>query len=125
MSCNGCRRRFPETELNRGRCRICLRQYYRARGSAYARGYNAEHRRNRALAIAAHPCCIDCGSTQDLCADHIVPLSRGGTNTLNNYMVRCRSCNTSRRNAGRRSQGLKLHNPKPGPRPRFSRRVLT
>jgi 5-methylcytosine-specific restriction endonuclease McrA len=105
-SCNGCRRRFPVQELKRGRCRPCLREYERARGSAHQRGYDQTHRRLRLLAIAAHPYCVDCHSTEDLCADHVVPLSRGGMNTLGNYQVRCRSCNTSRRNVQRRKQVL-------------------
>ena len=38
----------------------------------------------------------DCGTTQDLTADHIVPRSRGGQNVLSNYAVRCRRCNSRR-----------------------------
>jgi 5-methylcytosine-specific restriction endonuclease McrA len=79
-----------------GRCPTCKRERERARGSAYRRGYDKAHQRLRRLAIAQHPYCTDCGTNADLCADHVVPLSRGGTNTLSNYAVRCRRCNSSK-----------------------------
>jgi hypothetical protein len=42
--------------------------------------------------------CAKCGSTNDLCIDHIVPLSKGGTNTIDNVQPLCRRCNTSKGN---------------------------
>jgi 5-methylcytosine-specific restriction endonuclease McrA len=85
--CNGCRRAFPQSEIKRGRCRNCK-----------VRNYDGRHRRVRKQAIAAQPYCTDCGATEDLCADHITPYSEGGSHVLSNYEVRCRSCNTRRRN---------------------------
>lgn len=38
--------------------------------------------------------CRSCGTTQKLTVDHIVPLSRGGTNDLDNLQLLCRSCNS-------------------------------
>ena len=46
-------------------------------------------------AIAAHPYCIQCGSTRDLTADHITPLARGG-HPLGPLRVLCRRCNSRR-----------------------------
>lgn len=40
--------------------------------------------------------CLCCGTTLDLTIDHVLPLSLGGTNTLGNYQVLCRSCNSSK-----------------------------
>jgi 5-methylcytosine-specific restriction endonuclease McrA len=37
--------------------------------------------------------CVDCGSRERLEFDHIVPLSRGGSNTARNIELRCESCN--------------------------------
>ena len=38
--------------------------------------------------------CSFCGSTEDLTVDHIIPVSRGGTNDLENLQPLCRSCNS-------------------------------
>jgi hypothetical protein len=37
--------------------------------------------------------CFYCGSGEKLCADHKVPLSRGGTNDPSNLCACCRNCN--------------------------------
>lgn len=37
------------------------------------------------------PDCVDCGEGRGL--DHVIPLSRGGSNTSGNLANRCRSCN--------------------------------
>lgn len=45
--------------------------------------------------------CVACGKTEDECelsADHIIPLSRGGTNTIDNIQILCRSCNSKKYN---------------------------
>ena len=131
--CTGCSRAFRPEELRRSRCPACIKVYERARGSAHQRGYDHQHQRLAKQAIAAHPYCADCHSTEDLCADHIVPLSRGGTNTPSNYQVRCRSCNTARRNVDRRkratpgapstSKKADWRDPAPGFRESHSRRA--
>ncbi|MFW6184033.1 MAG: HNH endonuclease [Chloroflexota bacterium] len=41
-------------------------------------------------------CCLACGSTEDLTADHVVPLSCGGSNSIDNIQPLCRSCNSSK-----------------------------
>ena len=39
--------------------------------------------------------CSYCGErSDDLTADHIIPLSRGGNHTLDNIAVACRTCNS-------------------------------
>jgi hypothetical protein len=37
--------------------------------------------------------CVECGSRERLEFDHIVPISRGGSNTARNIELRCESCN--------------------------------
>jgi hypothetical protein len=37
--------------------------------------------------------CVDCGSRERLEFDHIIPLSRGGSNTARNIELRCEVCN--------------------------------
>lgn len=43
-------------------------------------------------------CCAECGSTEDITVDHIVPLSREGSDELNNLRLLCRSCNSRKGN---------------------------
>jgi hypothetical protein len=45
--------------------------------------------------------CVYCGEGEDfalLCADHVVPLSRGGTNDEDNLVCACKPCNSSKNN---------------------------
>lgn len=42
--------------------------------------------------------CQRCGDWHDLCADHIIPESRGGETTKENLQALCRQCNTSKGN---------------------------
>jgi hypothetical protein len=54
----------------------------------------------RAKAYQAVPLvgsCALCGRTDDLTRDHIVPLSRGGTNARSNLRILCRPCNSAKR----------------------------
>jgi hypothetical protein len=37
--------------------------------------------------------CVDCGSRERLEFDHIIPVSRGGSNTARNIELRCQVCN--------------------------------
>ena len=40
--------------------------------------------------------CNRCGNISDLTIDHIVPLSKGGTNETSNLQILCRRCNASK-----------------------------
>lgn len=84
-SCRRCGRLTRKASL----CQECCK----ARPSAHRRGYTAQWRALAAAAIAAQPWCTRCGATADLTADHVVPLARGGSSTLDNTTVLCRKCN--------------------------------
>jgi 5-methylcytosine-specific restriction endonuclease McrA len=43
--------------------------------------------------------CCNCGSTERLTIDHIVPRSRGGSNALDNLQVLCHDCNQAKGNS--------------------------
>ena len=40
--------------------------------------------------------CVVCGSTDRLTIDHIVPVSKGGTNDIDNLQSMCQPCNSSK-----------------------------
>lgn len=41
--------------------------------------------------------CVFCGSGEDITQDHIIPLSKGGQNIIENIQPLCRSCNSKKR----------------------------
>jgi 5-methylcytosine-specific restriction protein A len=98
----GCHLPYP----GRGKCRDCQREYERkrtrSRGTRKQRGYTEQWLQLVKVAIAHHPYCSACGSTTDLTGDHRIPLSKGGTSTLENIEVLCRSCNSAK---GAREKG--------------------
>ncbi len=90
-------------QLVRGgpRCEPCRRTKVRERSaerrSSSDRGYDSAWQRLRRTVIDAAPYCVRCGATEYLTADHIIPLSRGGTSDLANLQVLCRSHNAAKR----------------------------
>lgn len=42
--------------------------------------------------------CVKCGSTRDLQYDHVIPYSRGGSNTAPNIQLLCGDCNRAKSN---------------------------
>jgi 5-methylcytosine-specific restriction endonuclease McrA len=40
--------------------------------------------------------CFYCGSKDQITADHVIPLARGGTHSLGNLVAACRSCNSQK-----------------------------
>ena len=53
-------------------------------------------RKNLTLQLLSRgePKCVSCGTTKGMSIDHIIPLSKGGTNTIANLQWLCRKCNS-------------------------------
>lgn len=41
--------------------------------------------------------CVMCGSEENITIDHIIPITKGGTNDIDNLQPLCKSCNSSKR----------------------------
>lgn len=79
-------------------CQAHARKPWRDRPSARARGYNGEYERNRARVLAEEDTCWIChtpGRADDQ-ADHVQPLSRGGTSERDNLRRAHKACNQGR-----------------------------
>ena len=120
--CVRCSERLETTRVNRQYCIKCkrIRQYenksraWKLKPEHY-RAKSIEHQQNRRArkhgATSTHldrqfldvlklecDCCVYCYSNEKLTIDHIVPLSRGGTNEMNNLVLACKSCNSAKHN---------------------------
>ncbi|MCX4400643.1 HNH endonuclease [Streptomyces sp. NBC_01764] len=100
--CSRCNRLYTLGE----RCEQCSKagakrreqKRQRTRPSPWARGYNTQYAKARAAILAAQPVCSICNARPATTADHIIPLSKGGTNDIENLRPACGRCNSSRGN---------------------------
>lgn len=81
-------------------CPTCTTDAHRARdqrrGNFRQRGYNAQYQQARRQLLANQPPCHWCGTPDATVADHLVPLSAGGTNDPANLVPSCVPCNARR-----------------------------
>jgi 5-methylcytosine-specific restriction endonuclease McrA len=67
-----------------------------ARRRALAFGYEGEHFTAEEWLALVEECggrCLCCGSQEPLTVDHVIPLSLGGANSIDNIQPLCESCN--------------------------------
>ena len=56
----------------------------------------------RAILVRDANQCVYCGSTKNLCVDHMIPIQKGGTDNSDNLAAACKACNSGK--AGRRPE---------------------
>lgn len=77
---------------NMDRVRVWSRnRIYKEKGAVGTFSYN-----DWLFLLKKYESCLSCGTKERLEADHVVPLSKGGDNSLGNLQVLCRSCNSSK-----------------------------
>lgn len=80
------------------RCKTCRRaQVLRYFHDKRANG--GTHTETEWLALCARydQRCASCGGSKKLTRDHIVPVSKGGTNDIDNIQPLCKSCNSAKK----------------------------
>jgi 5-methylcytosine-specific restriction endonuclease McrA len=108
--CRGCGHLVDQGLARNGRCPDCFarkeaeRDRVRASQPQRRAHQTAAHKRLRARVFRRDGGCVDCGATEDLTLDYIVPLQDGGEMSEDNAVTRCRSHNSS---AGRRTKRRK------------------
>ena len=116
-TCYLCLRMLPNERFTRRKtgkyysaCKDCNRHVFAARRRARlnnAEGSYTTHEWHNLL--SKHPKCPKCGRTWEeipppldrttvITADHIVPISRGGSNSIENIQPMCYSCNSKKGN---------------------------
>lgn len=82
------------------RCPACAQVYERRRGRTAARGYGAGYQaaRLRVLRRDGYRCAY-CGDPATT-ADHLIPVSRGGSSHDSNLVAACMMCNVRRAHRG-------------------------
>ena len=78
--------------LKPGRCGAHARKPWAHTLTRHERGYNSQHERDRASALAREPLCYLCHTKPSTTMDHEVPLAEGGTNDPTNHRGACKDC---------------------------------
>ena len=77
-------------------------QAWGGRPPANQRGYDWRWQGIRERVLMAYPICVACWSTPSTEVDHIIPVSRGGTNEVGNLQGLCHSCHAAKTARDRR-----------------------
>jgi hypothetical protein len=94
-------RLYHDTLVERVREMMSVRGVDRARADARRNQFEKVRERD------GHAC-VYCGNTKYLTLDHLVPLSRGGSNDEENLVTACRPCNSKKRDRTPEEAGMPL-----------------
>lgn len=94
-ACVTCGKPYERTSAHNRWCPDCKPRGRKQDPSTRAQA-TAEYRRNRKVVLAGDPCCHWCHAPHATTVDHVVPASRGGSNSLDNLVACCQTCNSSR-----------------------------
>ncbi len=80
------------------------------RPSSCVRGYDGNWRKVRLMVLAREPICQDCERAPATEVDHVIALTKGGTNEMNNFRCYCKPCHSRKtcrvdNGLGRRGRG--------------------
>jgi len=89
---------------SRSRCTIHQRGKQQAKDAKRPTRRTHTEQQRRRQQVAAQPWCTVCGSTEDLTAEHVVPVAAGGSED-GPLVTLCRRCNSSRGATVRRLLG--------------------
>ena len=85
--CTVCRRRIPQgPRCSRHALKSPSNRAWREAGAAGV----------RQQVLDRDGACVDCGSTEDLEVDHLIPVSQGGKTEPENQATRCADCHRRR-----------------------------
>lgn len=73
--------------------------------SSGSEGYQKHH---AALMMRDGGACVYCRSKQALCIDHMVPVTLGGTDDIDNLAIACKSCNSGKAGRTPEQAGYKI-----------------
>ena len=110
--CKNTSRRYRQSEKGRaGDSKRSKKYYSTEKGKLVARKNATKHRHNKRAGgefdidvwneklVRLNHRCVYCGTKENIGIDHIVPVSRGGSNHVDNLQPLCRSCNSRKSNS--------------------------
>lgn len=83
-------------------------------------GLRYSNKRHKAYLLRTQKVCQECGASEDLTLDHIVPLKLKGKDKLWNKQLLCKKCNSKKGHTPysiNRSRAMKLHFNRPDHKP--------
>lgn len=88
---NGWETRQYKSDASKERVKKYRERLKQSYGNGYGNSYNRE-----GILKRDNYSCVYCGSTENICIDHIIPLVSGGSNAPDNLAVACKSCNSGK-----------------------------